>query len=258
MKTAILPANTTLAPVGELTGKQRAFAEHYAENGNAVAAYLHAYDVAPGTANVTVRKRAHELSHTPAIRTAIRALQDAAATGTVMSIRSRMAWLQSIVDADPSELQSIVGGACRWCWGRGGYHYRNAQEFARMADEHAQSKGLKPVPPAIGAFGYRGDAASNPDCDHCDGRGITEAIVTPSDQWSPAARALFAGVKHKPDGKIEIQMVSKLAAADQLSKLQGAYVDRSININANVAVPPLKDMTRDDALAFLDSLRPAV
>jgi phage terminase small subunit len=191
------------------------------------------------------------------VRAGIRVLQDAAAQSTVLSIRSRMAWLQSIIDADPSELQSIVGGACRWCGGNGGYHYRNAAELAKLLEAHLTSKGSKPLPATMGAYGYRGDAEANPDCSECDGRGITEAIITPSDQWSPAARALFAGIKHKPDGKLEIQMVSKLAAADMLSKLQGAYVERSINVNANVTVPPLKDLSHDEALQFLDSLRAA-
>jgi hypothetical protein len=95
------------------------------------------------------------------------------------------------------------------------------------------------------------------DCPSCRGHGGSRVIVTPTDQLSPAARRLLKGVRQKANGEIEVRLHCQLTAADMLNKMQGVYVDRSVSINANVNVPPPKDWTPEDRLAFLNSLKPA-
>jgi hypothetical protein len=41
-----------------------------------------------------------------------------------------------------------------------------------------------------------------------------------------------------------------------LNKMQGVYVDRSVSLTARVDVPQFKDLTPEQAAAFLDRLKP--
>jgi phage terminase small subunit len=262
MKNALAPALPAqagaIAADPELTPKQQAFVEAYVRSGSAVEAYREAFDVSPHAKPNTVRTNAYHLAHAPHVRNAIRRLQDAAAQGTVISVRTRMAWLQRIAEADPGELVALAGCNCRYCWGVGnGYQHRDAAELAKALDKHLQGKGSVPRPDASGGFGYRGDRPPNPECAKCDGQGLTSTVYTPTADLSPAGRALFKGVRQKANGEIEVLMHDQLQAAEMLNKMQSAYVTTNLNANVNFNVPPLKEMNRDDALSFLQSIRPA-
>jgi phage terminase small subunit len=245
-----LPA--TIGDGAALTPKQARFAALYSEYGNAARAYRQAFDCGPDTSPVTVRRMAYELVHTPKVATRIRALQAAAAEATVVSVRSRMVRLQLIVDADPSELVSIAGSACRHCHGEGhGYQWRDEAELATAVDRYMRAlDASKPLqaPDTAGGFGFRGNREPNVNCPHCDGEGVARTIITPTDQLSASARALFKGVRQKANGEIEVMMHDQLAASDQLNKLQSAYVSQSINLNANVSVSQPSDLATPEAL----------
>ena len=262
MKNALAPALPAQAGAlvvePELSAKKQAFVEAFVRTRSATAAYREVYDVGADTKPATVHATAYHLSHEPAVRNAIRRLQDAAAQATTISVRARMHWLQLIAEADPGELVALAGRNCRWCWGAGnGYQHRDAAELARALDKHLASKGSVPRPDASGGFGYRGDRPPNPECAKCDGEGLTATVYTPTADLSPAGRALFKGVRQKANGEIEVLMHDQLQAAEMLNKMQSAYVTTNLNANVNFNVPPLKEMNRDDALQFLQSLRPA-
>ena len=128
--------------------------------------------------------------------------------------------LQDIVEANPDELVSIVAEPCAHCW----------------AD-----------PLALAAVLDRGEipdtTSPQEDCKHCKGHGARRVVITPTDQLSPSARKLLKSVRQKPDGTIEVHMHDQLAASDQLNRMQGAYIERSVSVTAHVHVEPLKDMT---------------
>ena len=175
-----LPA--TIEDGAGLTPKQAKFAALYSEYGNAARAYRQAFDCAPETSPVTVRRMAYELVHTPKVATRIRALQAVAAEATVVSVRSRMVRLQLIVDADPSELVSIAGSACRHCHGEGhAYQWRDEAELATAVDRFMRSldasKQLQ-APETAGGFGFRGNREPNVNCPHCDGEGVARTVVS--------------------------------------------------------------------------------
>src|SRR5687768_10412773 len=90
-----------------LRPKQEAFALRFAEHGNATRAYREAFEVGATMTAATVRQRAYELVHTPAVATRIRDVLAVAAEGTTVSARARMVRLQDIVEADPSELVRV-------------------------------------------------------------------------------------------------------------------------------------------------------
>jgi len=229
-----LPANV---PAATLRPKQEVFAQRFAEYGNAARAYREAFDVAPTTSAATVRQRAYELAHEPAVAARVREILAAAAEGTTISARSRMVRLQDIVEADPSELARVVVEPCECCWS-------DDVSLAAAMDR------------AIAAGTALNMDAPQPDCRSCRGHGVQRVVVTPTDQLSPSARRLLKSIRQKASGEIEIRMHDQLVAADMLNKMQGVYVDRSVSINANVTVPALKDMSPTEALDFLETLRP--
>jgi phage terminase small subunit len=215
-----------------LRPKQERFAQAYAASGNAARAYREAFECDPAMKAATARQRGYQLAHEPAVAARVRALLAQAAEGTTISARVRMVRLQEIVEADPSELVSIVAEPCLQCW--------STEAIATAID-----RGTMP------------DTA-NPqeDCAGCKGHGARRVVVTPTDDLSPSARKLLKSVRRKSDGTIEVHLHDQLAAADMLNKMQSVYVDRSVTVSVN-ASPTLDKMTRDQQLEFLQSLKPA-
>jgi hypothetical protein len=169
------------------------FAQHYAAHGNASRAYRQTYRVKRSTGSLIVTKNSYALRHLPAVAARIRALQALAARTTIIDIRSRMELLQRVIEADPSEVISIVDGRVH---------------------------------------------------------------VAPSDDWSANSRALVKSIRQRANGEIEVRFHDKLLASDQLNRMQGVYVEKTLNVNASMQIPPLTSMSREDIHALLDSIKP--
>jgi phage terminase small subunit len=218
---------------------------------------------------------ASKLAKLPAIVARVRELQTIAAEATTISVRERMAWLDAIVHADPSELTRLVGYACRHCNGvNHAYQWRDGAELARAVDRYmsdlaaydaTQGKRKRParptMPSAEGGFGYRHDSPPSESCPKCYGK-LVRVELTPHDQLSGPARALFKGVKQKADGSIEVLMHDQAAASDQLNKLQAAYT--TVSLSASVSVDPNKpnpwsgaSLTPEQVLERVRKSRPA-
>jgi hypothetical protein len=198
------------------------FAAGYMAHGNAARAYRDAFDVSPDMMRpTTVAQRAYELRQRPEVAERIRQLQAAAAEGATISVRARMAWLEDIRTADPSEIIRIVAEPCSSCW-----------------PDAAQD-------------------APRADCAACRGEGITRVKVTPTELLSSSARKLIRSVRQKASGEIEVRLHDQLEAADQLNRLQGAYVERSVSLNINADLKPLKrGMSVEEALQIMESIAP--
>src|SRR5208282_4035766 len=91
------------------------------------------------------------------------------------------------------------------------------------------------------------------DCVRCRGDGFARVVITPNDELTPAARALFKGASQNEKGVIKIEMHDQMAAAEMLNKLQSAYVTRSLNINANMAIQAARGVKPDELGALLES-----
>jgi phage terminase small subunit len=238
-----------------LTPKQETFAQRFAVHGNATQAYREAFDCSGPIRPATIRQRAYELVHSPDVASRVRELVAVAAEGTTIDARSRMVRLQDIVEADPGELVRTVAEACRWCHGFEHKHmWIDSDEFCTAVAE-ASNMG-KPLPSMDGGFGFTPHAEPHERCPRCHGDGVMRVVVTPTDQLSPAARRLLKGIRQKATGEVVITLHDQIAAADMLNKMQGVYVDRSVSLNVNANVPQLKDMTTEQALDFLESLKP--
>ena len=69
---------------------------------------------------------------------------------------------------------------------------------------------------------------------------------------------MFKGLEFFPDGGIKRVLLHDAAQLRiELHKLKGLHVDRSVNLNLNAEIKPLRDdMTHDEALALLNRLAP--
>jgi phage terminase small subunit len=237
-----------------LLARREAFAVAFVELQSATLAYRRAFDC-EGMAPATVRRHAYTLRHAPDVVARVRELYAEAAADTIIDTRSRMVRLQTIVEADPAELVSVRAEPCRHCHGiDGAYQWRDPDEFtvalARAIDAQ------EPHPSDAGGYGYTVHREPNAACEHCAGHGVTRVVVTPTDQLSPGARALLHSIKQKPSGEIEVRLVDRLAASDQLNRMAGVYVDKSVSVVARVDVPDLRHMSREEQLDLLESIKP--
>ena len=179
------------------------------------------------------------LNRDPRVRARIAELKPRVDAETVSTIAERMAWLRMIVTANPDELSRVVYEPCGNCW----------------PDAAIAAAWVAHLTPST----FHDERPAAPDttkpragCTHCNG-GIARVVLTPTDELSPGARALFKGAKQNEKGAIEIHMHDQMAAAEMLNKLQSAYVTRSLNLNANVAVHAARDASPEDALKLFDA-----
>lgn len=227
MATDITESDET--PGRGLSVRHEEFALAVAAGNSFVASYAQAYGLdttAPG-----IRVSACRLARHPKVQARVKELRTAAAERGVISVRERMQWLQSIVEADP--ISSVVACGCRYCWGEGHYQWRDPDELAAAVTK--ATKVNAPMPDITGGFGFRPDAPANPLCAHCAGQ-RTRIEVVPFADMTAAQRALYRGVECNPDGSIKRVLVhDQLAAADMLNKLQAAYT--SVSVSASMSLP---------------------
>jgi phage terminase small subunit len=254
METPVAVIDDTSVPAtAALSPKREAFAQHYAANGNATAAFRAAFD-AVGLKTRSVRELGYRTAHEPAVRARVRELLAAAAEGATISARARMVRLQLITEADPGELVRVVSECCRHCHGhRHGFQWVDLGEYLAALDaaeakneaRRAERKRPRPLPSDEGGYGFEPNAEPAEDCPRCYGRGTQRVVVTDTDRLSASARALLKGVRQKSTGEVEVLFHDQLTASDQLNRMQGAYIERSEskNLHIHASVPAPSDMS---------------
>jgi phage terminase small subunit len=231
------PPAATLPPIPLLTRRQENYARCVAMGMSYAEAFRQAGCVASTYGSMS--QQIQGLNKTLHVRQRIAELRERADAQTVSTIAERMLWLRLIVTADPEELSRVVHDPCGNCWPDVEIASAYAAHFApcELGNRPALPDSTKP----------------RIDCPHCMGAGTTRVVLTPTDELSPAARALFKGAKQNEKGVIEIQMHDQMAAAEMLNKLQSAYVTRSLNLNANVAVHAAREVKPEDLAGLLES-----
>ncbi len=249
------PVQYALAKPDSLSQRQENFARHYVEHGSAIEAYRHAYNVAPTTNRNSLRSTAYNVLHSAKVAARVAALQAAASHRTLTTTADLIADLEAMALADVNEIMTLTVGACRHCWGEAGaYHFRDELEHAQAMDV-ALAAG-EPLP-RCGGYGYRSDREPNADCPSCDGVGLQRVRLNNTADVSLGARRLFKGVELYQDGSVKrVLLNDPLAARMELHRVRGMHVDRSVSVSVSANVPALKDMTTEQALAFLETLKP--
>ena len=234
--TAGPPEPAALAP--NLTARQERYARCVATGMSYAEAFRQAALVASSAGSMS--RQIGALNKHPAVRARIAELRQRADEQTVSTIAERMAWLRLIVMADPEELSRVVREPCDLCWPEA--------EIAAAYSAH-----FAPSPFAEERPGLPDTTVPRDNCPRCRGDGHSRVVITPTAELSPSGRALYKGASQNEKGVITVEMQDQAAAADMLNKLQSAYVTRSLNINANMAIQAARDANPEDALRLFDS-----
>jgi hypothetical protein len=247
--------NPVVVPDRTLTARQEAFCVAYAATGAAIDSYRATYGCETSS-HATIRVNASRLLRQPRVAARVRELQEANGARALKSTQALIAELEEMVDADASELVSLLNGACRHCWGhQHHFQWRTSDEFSD-AVEAAQRKG-EALPSASGGFGYDFGCEPNPDCPSCDGVGLNRVRYNSNANASQCARRLLRGIETYPDGSVKrVLLHDQTLLRMELHKLRGLSIERSMNLNINATLPKMSDLSHDDAMAFLQRLRP--
>jgi len=229
-----------LPPIPTLTRRQENYARAVAKGMSYAQAFRESGCVASTAGSQS--RQIGDFNGSPAVRARIQELRAMAcgAEDVVDNLQERMAWLRLIISADPNELTRTTREPCDLCW--------PDAEIARAYAAHFSPTPFHDERPALPDV-----AKPRCDCKRCAGAGIARVMLTPTDELSPAGRALFKGAEQNEKGAIKIFMHDQLAAADMLNKLVSAYITRSLNLNANVAVHAARDASPEDALRLFEA-----
>lgn len=241
-------------PDSTLPYLQERFVQEYVLSGNVRKAYVAAFGEA---ASAKPERAGRDLLRNPSVMARLHVHQHAVATMSVKSTEALVRELEEMVDADINEFITVKTGACRYCHGVGGlYLWRDMAEYEAAVHKAVELR--KPTPELGGGVGYRFDAGPNPNCPQCEGEGIQRVFVRETEDVSPGARKLFKGIECYPDGSIKkILLADQLAARQELHRIRGMHIERSLSVNASVALPNAKDIAAspEKAMDFLEGLK---
>jgi hypothetical protein len=177
----------------------------------------------------------------PAVAARITALRNAAAAGDDAMSRERLiADLEAMVNVETSELMELRVVPCPACWPT-----PDAWTLAAAAAIDA----CRDVPSAD---------EPNPSCMSCAGAGRNVGHLKNTADLPLPARRMFKGLEFFPDGGVKRVLLHDAAQLRiELHKLKGLHVDRSVSLNLNADIKPLKrGMTVEEALAIMQEIAP--
>lgn len=162
-----------------------------------------------------------------------------------------------IAFADSRELTETRVGCCRHCWG---------VDFKRQRTQHQRDAEferwrLKAKPgeefDELGGTGFNPHLPPNPECIECCGDGHARDVIKDTRNLSPAAVALYAGVKRTKEG-YQVLTQDKGAALDRLGKILGVYEKDNTQRNDPLALRTLTDAERAVRMNRLLGANPAL
>lgn len=188
------------------------------------------------------RGNAGRLNANESVQARIAELQKAGADKAEITIAGVLSELWRIGTADPGELIEWRNGACRYCWGKG-HRYQetprqHAERLAQWERDRLAAAGSDLEADflqfdARGGIGFDATRAPNPACPECFGQGEGSAVLKDTRRLSPAARALYAGVKVTKDGH-QVLLHDKVGALTKVGHHLGMFVDRRINTDVSL------------------------
>lgn len=133
--------------------------------------------------------------------------------------------LHNIAFADVNELMEWRIESCRYCHGLDHKHqYTTERELKDAERKYERTVEALVEPLDHGGIGFDPTRPPHPDCPECHGEGVGRAVVKDTRHLSPAARALYAGVKVTKDG-IEVKTHSKEKALENLGRHLSLFTD---------------------------------
>lgn len=214
----------------KLTPKQQAFADEYLKDLNGTQAAIRA-GYSPKTANEQAARLLANVSVQEAIREAMDKRQKRLEISADMVLKR---WWD-IANANPNELVQYRRDCCRHCYGVDHrYQWIDQDEFQAAVDS-AKARKAKVLPSDAGGFGFVATMEPNPKCPKCNGEGHGHMHVSDTRKLSPAALALFAGVKSGKEG-LQVLMQSQEQALINVARHLGMFNDKlEVTVNESLA-----------------------
>lgn len=209
----------------KLTPKQQRFVDEYLIDLNATQAAIRAgYSVkrAEFTGSDLVRNR--KVAEFIAAKMKARAER----TEITQDMVLRRYW--EIATANPNELVQFRRVCCRHCFGKDhAYQWVDAAEYERaMAHElrQAEEEGrAASLPTDEGGYGFDRTLRPHPKCPKCQGEGYGEVFANDTRDVSPAALALYAGVKQTKEG-FEVKLNDQVSALRDVARHLGMFKEK--------------------------------
>ena len=213
------PAAASITEQTETTPspRQEQFVAEYLVDLNATQAAIRA-----GYSEKTARQQGARLLSNVYIQAAIAQARQEQQQRTQVTADSVVKEAALIAFADARELVQHVVGSCRHCHGEGFKWQRTVSEMNHDREQWINKGKELSEFDEKGGIGFDPHKVPNPVCPECMGRGWGRTFISDTRNLSPAAAALYAGVKETKDG-FEIKMHSKLDAIEKLAKHLGVY-----------------------------------
>ena len=229
----------------ELSNLDRAFCHQYQIDQNGTQAYLR---VKPHVKITTARSEAAKILVKPNVKALLKELALITSEKAGLSALEVVNHAIRMVKADPRELVEVRLGCCRHCYGLNFLYQFTQNELLRAREQHNanqqakidRKKGYIAIEfDEQGGSGFDRRKPPHPDCPECAGEGVSRVVLKDTQNLSPEALRLLAGVKEGKDG-IEIKVHSVDASLDKLFRHHGLYNDKLQLIKPKAKI---KDMT---------------
>ena len=200
-----------------ITEKAQRFVDEYMVDLNASQAAIRA-----GYSRDTAGQIGHELLKKPEIQLALSVARKLQQERTGITADRVLREIAYVALADARELVEGKKGCCRHCWGEGHRAQHTVGEQNRRMEDHRKKGGLPEDFDQEGGIGYNPHRPPHPECPDCMGDGRLHVVINDTRNFSPAAVALYAGIKQTDKG-VEVKMHSKVDALEKLMKHLGLY-----------------------------------
>lgn len=212
----------------DLSPKMQLFCHEWLRDLNATQAYWRTH---PGCNAMTARTEGNKLLQHPKVKAEIARLRAELAGAIQYDVETMLRREAEIAFADPRELVEHVVECCRYCHGIAHGYQRTRVEFTAAAKAHmlelaacktaASRKALGEFD-TQGGIGWDPRRAPHADCPECHGRGVGRTIVHDTRHLSPAAAALYAGMKETKEG-VQVLMHDQATARERLERHLGLF-----------------------------------
>lgn len=223
--------------IGAMTDQMRAFAREYVIDHNAQAAAIRA-----GYAESNAASKGCHLLDRPDVRELVEKHMARAEANSGIKAERVLQEAWCILTADVNDLVEFRRRCCRHCYGIDFGYQRTVSEISRERAEYEREKrkAIAKDPNVAGVYedfdekggpGYDARRPPNPDCTECWGDGVGDAHFKATANLTPAARALYAGVKQTKEG-FQMLTIDKMAAMEKLFKHLNLY-EKEIKTQTN-------------------------
>lgn len=206
-----------------LDAKERAFVREFLVDRDARRAAI-AAGYSETMANTKVYQWVRDSKVKPWVYAAVKAGEKKLSERTEITQEMVLKRYWDIATANPNELIEHRRLCCRHCFGTGhAYQWKDEAEFELQVRANIAND-LEP-PTEDGGYGFNPTLRPHPLCPECHGEGNGRVHAHDTRDLSPAALALYAGVKVTKEG-FEVKTHDQLAALEKVARHLGMFNEK--------------------------------